>query len=218
MAPSPEQLGTRRHPGSAQREQLHPRGGCSSAGQDADGFGVFEVIQNHPWVQQTSRVCPLPVFTPPHHAHLAGQVSSCFSVVSWPWCSWDLPACPQSLPAAPGLAPAPTPEPDPALPVPPSTAGFAPQVRDHILPSQHPRRPPGVLLHTRALSPLGHHRSCLKDICVLPIPPPTHGPAPQPRLLGRRGGGDAAPEQSQQEGRHSRGALLLNHSNMARQW
>lgn len=149
--------------------------------------------------------------------HLAGQVSFCFSVVSWPWCSWDLPACPQSLSAAPGLAPAPTPEPDPALPVPPSTACFAPQVRDHILPSQHPRHPPGVLLCTRAPSPLGHHRSCLKDICVLPIPPPTHGPAFQPCLLGRHGG-DAAPEQSQQEGRHSRGALLLNHSNMARQW
>lgn len=74
MAPSPEQLGTRRHPGSAQREQLHPRGGCSSAGQDADGFGVFEVIQNHPWVQQTSRVCPLPVFTHPNSPCWTGEL------------------------------------------------------------------------------------------------------------------------------------------------
>lgn len=155
-----------------------------------------------------------------HYAHLAGQELLHFR------CSFDLylsPDLPTTQPQPQGwlLAPISTPELDLAFPIPRLCAGPAPGDATSVLP---PRAAPGAA--EAVLKILGYcsqvrgtgffPASPLTSAEGSPSSPPRHGPVFLCPIFWKSWG-PITHAQGQQEGSHSQGALLLNHSNMARQ-
>lgn len=186
---------------SAQREQLHPRGGCRTQGRLLLDLGSLRRYKTTCAATGTADQQDLPatsVHAPaPCPPCWTGELLHCSRYLA-PVQLGPLCLSPKA-PRSPRTGSCTHPRARPSSPSPPSTTGFALQVQDHILPSQH-RHPPVCSSTPEPRVSRDTTEAALKTFVCSPSPPPTHGPAPQPRLPGRRGGGTRHPSRANRKG------------------